>query len=63
MESIKEAQAICAHSTQETKILCSKTIKEAKVICTHSTQETETLCFMPIREAEAQGASQADLLQ
>ena len=63
MESIKEAEAICIHSTQEAKTLCSTTIKEAKAICACFTQEAKTLCSMTIREAEAQGASQADSLQ
>ena len=62
-EFIKEAKAICTHSTQEAKTLCSTTIKEAKATCTHSIQEAETLCSMIIRDAEAQGASQADSLQ
>ena len=61
-ESIKEAKAICGHSTQEAKTLCSTTVKEAKATCTCSIQEAETLCSKTIREAEAQGASQADLL-
>ena len=30
MESIKETKAICAHSTQEAKTLCSTTIREAE---------------------------------
>ena len=62
-ESIKEAKAIFAHSTQEAKILCSTTIKEVKAICACSTKEAKTLCSIAIREAEAQGASQADSLQ
>ena len=63
MESIKEAKAICAHSTQEAKTLCSTTIKEAKAICGHSTKEAKTLCSTTIREAETRGASQAGSLQ
>ena len=61
-ESIKEAKAICAHSTQEAETLCSTTIKEAKATCACSIQEAKTLCSKIIRDAEAQGASQADLL-
>ena len=61
-ESIKEAKAICAHSTQEAKTLCSTTIKEAKATYTHSIQEAKTLCSMAIRDMEAWGASQADSL-
>ena len=61
-ESIKEAKAICACSTQEAKTLCSTTIKEAMATCIHSIQEAETLCSMTIRKAETQGASQADSL-
>ena len=63
MESIKEAKAICTHSTQEAKTLCSTTIKEAETICSHYTQEAKTLCSMTIRKVEAWGASQADSLQ
>ena len=59
-ESIKEAKAICTHSTQET--LCSTTVKEAKATCTHSVQEVKTLCSKTIRDVEAWGASQADSL-
>ena len=61
-ESIKEAKAICTHSTTEAKTLCSTIIKEAKATCTCSIQEAKTLCSMAIREAETQGASQADSL-
>ena len=61
-ESIKEAKAICAHSTQEAETLCSTIIKEAKATCANSIQEAETLCSKTIREAEAWGASQADSL-
>ena len=61
-ESIKEAKAICTHSTQEAETLCSTTIKEAKATCACSIQEAETLCSKTIRDAEAQGASQADSL-
>ena len=61
-ESIKEAKAICAHSTQEAKILCSTTIEEAKATCACSIQEAKTLCSKAIRDAEAQGAIQADSL-
>ena len=52
-ESIKEAKAICTHSIQEAKTLCSTTIMEAKATCTHSIQEAETLCSMAIRDADA----------
>ena len=62
-ESIKEDKAICAHSTQEAKTLCSTTIKEAKATCAHSIQKAKTLCSMAVKDAEAQGASQADSLQ
>ena len=51
-ESIKKAKAICAHSTQEAKILCSTTIKEVKATCTHSIQEAEILCSMAIRDMQ-----------
>ena len=61
-ESIKEAKAICAHSTQEAKTLCSTTIKEAKATCTCPTQEAQTLCSKTIRDAEAGGPSLADSL-
>ena len=61
-ESIKEAKAICIHSTQEAKTFCSTTIKEAKATCTHSIQEAKTLCSMAVRDAETQGPSQADSL-
>ena len=61
-ESMKEAKAICAHSTQEAETLCSTTIKEAKATCAHSIQEAKTLCSTAIRDVEAQGASQADSL-
>ena len=61
-ESIKEVKAICAHSTQEAKTLCSPTIKEAKATSACSIQEAKTLCSLAIRDAEAQGASQADSL-
>ena len=61
-ESIREAKAICAHSTQETKALCSTTIKEAKATCACSIQKAETLCSKTVREAEAWGATQADSL-
>ena len=63
MESIREAKAICIHSTQEAKTLCSTTIREAKAICIHSTQEAKTLCSATIREAEAWGASHAKSIQ
>ena len=62
-ESIKEAKAICAHSTQEAKALCSTTIKEAKATCTCSTGEAKTLCSKTIREAVYWRATQADSLQ
>ena len=62
MESIREAKAICAHSTQEAKALCSTTIKEAKATCACSIQEAENLCSRITRAMEAWGASQADLL-
>ena len=58
-ESIKEAKAICVHSTQEAETLCSTTIKEAKATLACFIQEAETLCSTAIREAETQGASQA----
>ena len=61
-ESIKEAKPICAHSTQEARILCSTTIKEAKATCTCSIQEGEILCSMAVRDVEAPVASQADSL-
>ena len=61
-ESIKEAKAICTHSTQEAETLCSTTIKEAKTTCAHSIQEAKTLCSKTIRDTEAWGASQADSL-
>ena len=61
-ESIKEAKAICTHSTQEAETLCSTTIKEVKATCICSIQEAKTLCSMTIRDAEARGASQADSL-
>ena len=61
-ESIKEAKAICTHSTQEVETLCSTTIKEAKVTCAHSIQEAKALFSMAVRDAETQGASQADSL-
>ena len=54
-ESIKEAKAICDHSTQEAKTLCSTTIKEAMATCTHSIQEAKTLCSKTVRDAEALG--------
>ena len=59
-ESIKEAKAICAHSTQEAKTLCSTTIKEAKATCSHSIQKAKTLCSMAVRDTETWGASQTD---
>ena len=62
-ESIKEAKAICAHSTQEAVTLCSTTIKEAKATCAYSIQKAETLCSTAIRDVEAWGASKADSLQ
>ena len=62
-ESIKEAKAICAHSTQEAKTLCSTTIKEAKATCAYSIQEAETLCSMTVRDMEAWEASQAVSIQ
>ena len=52
-ESVKEAKAICIHSTQEAETLCSTTIKEAKATCACSIQEAETLCSMAIRDADA----------
>ena len=61
-ESIKEAKAICIHSTQEAEILCSTTIKEAKATCAHFIQEAKTLWSMAIRDTEAWGASQTDSL-
>ena len=61
-ESFKETKAICTHSTQEAKTLCSITIKEAKATCAHSIQEAETLCSTAIRDVEAWGASQTDSL-
>ena len=61
-ESIKEAKAICAHSTQEAKAPCSTTIKEPKATCACSIQEAETICSKTFRDAEAWGASQADSL-
>ena len=61
-ESIKEAKAICTHSTQEAKTLCSTTVKEAKATCICSIQESKTLCSSIIRDAEARGTSQADSL-
>ena len=61
-ESIKKPKAICTHSTQEAKTLCSTTIREAKATCAHSIQEAKTLCSKTVREAEVWGASQADSL-
>ena len=61
-ESIKEAKAICTHSTQEAETLCSTTIKEAKATCACFIQEAETLCSKTVRDAKAWGASQADSL-
>ena len=61
-ESIKEAKAICACSTQKAKTLCSTTIKEAKTTSTCFIQEAKTLCSMAIRDTETWGASQADSL-
>ena len=61
-ESVKEAKAICAHSTQEAETICSTTIKEAKATCACSIQEAKTLCSNTVREAEARGASQVDSL-
>ena len=61
-ESIKEAKAICAHSTQEGKALCSTAIKDAKATCAWSIQEAKTLCSMAVRDVETWGASQADSL-
>ena len=52
-ESIKEAKAICTHSMQEAKTLCSTAIMEAKAVCAHSTQEAKTICSTAIREAKA----------
>ena len=53
LESIREAKAVCAHATQEAKVLCSTTIKEVKATCAHSIQEAENLCCRIIREAGA----------
>ena len=63
MESIKEARAICAHTTQDAEALCSTTVKEAKATCAHTVWGAEALCSVAIRDAEIQGASQADSLQ
>ena len=61
-ESIKEAKAICTHSTQEAKTLCSTTLKEAKATYACFIQEANTLCSIPVRDTEAFGASQTDSL-
>ena len=61
-ESIKEAKAIYAYSTQEAETLCSTTVKEAKATCACSIQEPKTLCSKTVKETEAQGASQAESL-
>ena len=61
-ESIKEARAICIHTTLDAKALCSATVKEAKATYACTVWEVKTLCSTAIRDAEAQGASQADSL-
>ena len=63
MISIKEARAICTHTTQDAEALCSATVKEAKATCAHTTQEAKALCSTAIRDVAIQGASQADSLQ
>ena len=61
-ESIKEARAVCTHTTLDAKALCSSTVKEAKATCARNIWEAETLCSTAIRDAVAWGASQADSL-
>ena len=51
-ESVKEAKAICTHSSWRAVTLCSTTIKDAKATCACSTQEAEALCSTAIKEAE-----------
>ena len=51
-ESIKEAKALCAHST-----------REAEANHAHSIKEAEACCSTAIREAETWGASQASSIQ
>ena len=73
-ESLKEANAICSHVTQDAKALCFTTIKRAKVTYTHTIQEAKITQACTIQEAgathsaairdtETQRASQAKLLQ
>ena len=63
VESIKEASAICTHSTLDAEALCSATVKEAKANCAHTLWEAKTLCSAAIRDVETQQDSQADSLQ
>ena len=43
-ESIKEAGAICAHTTLDAEALYSATVKDAKATCAHNILEAKTLC-------------------
>ena len=60
VESIKEARAVCTHTSLDAEALCSTTAKEAKASCTHTIWEAKALCSTAIRYAETQGTSQAD---
>ena len=62
VESIKEARAVCAHTTLDAEALCSAAVKEAKTTCAHTVWEAKTLCSTAIRDAEAWETSQADSL-
>ena len=62
VESIKEARAICTHTTLDAEALCSATVKEAKATYTHTIWKAKTLCSTAIRDAKTQGASQGDSL-
>ena len=50
VESIKEARAICTHTTLDAKALSSATVKEAKATCAQTVWEAETLCSTAIRD-------------
>ena len=73
-ESLKEANGICSHVTQDTEALCFTNVKGAKVTYIWAIQEAKTTqsytiweakaaCSMAIRDTETRRASQAKLLQ
>ena len=73
-KSLKEANAICSHVSQDAEALCFTTAKGAEVTYVQTVQEAKTTqawtiqeakaaCSMATRDTKTQRASQAELLQ